>query len=221
MTPGLGNKYAYQEFRKKNVPGVWASIDLNDLKHLNDVHGHDAGDALIRAFGAAARTGADSNKVKLFRSGGDEFVMHAPDAGTAYNTMRSIRHHVDQVPHINGVYRPSFSVGFGHSFEDADKALYQAKARKVTPAGQRAFAPGQVPHLAHSAVPGSEGPVPLDESQLGLTAAAEACRGLSSCGRAAARGRRVAPHSCSCGTRPDGAGSRAAPAAARGRSGTL
>lgn len=164
MMPGVGNKYAYQEFRKKNEPGVWASIDLNDVKHLNSVHGHDSGDALVRAFGAAARAGAEG-KVKLFRSGGDEFVMHAPDATTAYNTMRAIRHHVDQIPHVHGVYRPSFSVGFGNSSEDAGKALQHAKARKV--AG--AFAAGTAPHLAHSLVPGSEGEIPLDESQLGLT----------------------------------------------------
>lgn len=166
MTPGLGNKYAYQEYRKKNPQGIWASIDVNDLRHLNSTHGHEGGDALIRAMGQAARAGADPKRVKLFRAGGDEFVMHVPGtteeaAPVAYNTMRQIRHHLDQTPPIMGTHRPTFSVGFGTNFEGADKALYAAKARKM---GK----PGLEPHLAHSAVPGSEGPIPLDQHEVHL-----------------------------------------------------
>jgi diguanylate cyclase (GGDEF)-like protein len=166
MNPGIGNRYAYQEFRKKNVPGVWTSIDVNDLKHLNDTHGHEAGDALIHAFGGAARKGADPAKVKVFRTGGDEYAIHAPDPETAYSTVRSIRQHLDTVPPIAGTHNVTFSAGFGHDFETADRALYHAKAQKHTvgPSGEkiRAHVAGQVPHLAHSLIPGSEGPVPLE-----------------------------------------------------------
>lgn len=158
---GVGNKYAYEEFRKKNVPGIWTSLDVNDLRHLNNTMGHDAGDELIRAFGGAARSGVDSSKNKLFRAGGDEFVMHSPDPETAYHAVRQIRHHLDQVPPIRGTHRISFSAGFGGSFGDADKALYAAKSRKLN-------RPGQEPNLAHSLVPGSEGPIPLDEHEVHL-----------------------------------------------------
>lgn len=165
MTPGVGNQYAWQQFRKKNVPGVYASIDVNDLKHLNDTQGHPAGDALIRAFGSAARTAANPAATKLFRSGGDEYVLHAPDAETAYQTIRGIRGNLEKVPPIAGVHKPSFSVGVGPSYEHADKALYMAKDRKYVPGTQnkvRAHAPGSVPNLAHSLMPGHEGPIPLD-----------------------------------------------------------
>lgn len=161
MNPGVGNKYAYQEFRKKNLPGVYASIDVNNLKHLNDTQGHDAGDALIRAFGTAARTAADPAKTKLFRAGGDEYVLHAPDADTAYQTLRALREHVNQIVPVNGVHKPSFSAGLGSTFEDADRALFQAKGAKaahLTTGGQL----HAVPHFAHSLLPGAEGPVPLD-----------------------------------------------------------
>jgi diguanylate cyclase (GGDEF)-like protein len=164
MNPGIGNKYAYETFRATNPNGVWTSIDVNDLKHLNDTQGHDAGDALIRGFGAAARTAVDPADSKLFRAGGDEYTMWHPTPEAAYSALRNIRHHVDQIPPINGTHRISFSAGLGHTFDHADKALYQAKAQKKLPTGERAFAPGSVPHFAHSMIPGSEGPVPLNES---------------------------------------------------------
>lgn len=174
MNPGIGNKYAYEQFRKKNVPGVWASYDLNDLKHLNDTHGHDQGDALIRAFGDAARAGIDSSKTKFFRAGGDEYVAHHADPEAAFHTARQIRNHLEQVPTMHGYYKPSFSVGFGNDFPSADAALYKAKSNKVKPGQEhidpklreRAFPVGQVPNLAHSNLTGFEGPVPLQPEQL-------------------------------------------------------
>lgn len=169
MNPGIGNKYAYQEFRKKNAPGVWASLDFNDLKHANDMFGHEAGDSLIRAYGHALRSAADPAKTKLFRSGGDEYVLHAPDAETAYDFARKLRGHLDEIPPVQGVYKPSVSIGFGHDFETADRALGHAKTRKWAAPGVRAFQPGQTPHLAHSLLPGSEGPVPLQESEVAPT----------------------------------------------------
>lgn len=165
MNPGLGNKYAYEQFRKKNQPGVWTSMDVNDLKHVNDTMGHESGDALIRGFGGAMRRGIDPAVGKAFRAGGDEYVMWHPTPEAAHTALRSIRGHVDQIPPINGTHAISFSAGMGHDFPTADKALYQAKARKFASPGVRAFAPGQVPHLAHSLIPGQEGPVPLTGEQ--------------------------------------------------------
>ncbi len=165
MNPGVGNKYAYEQFRQKNQPGVWTSMDVNDLKHLNDTQGHDAGDSLIRGFGSAARKGVEPGDGKLFRAGGDEYVMWHPTPDAAHLALRNIRNHVDQIPPINGTHRVSFSAGIGQDFNTADKALYQAKAQKLNPMGMRAFKPGQTPHFAHSLLPGGEGPVPLDPEQ--------------------------------------------------------
>jgi diguanylate cyclase (GGDEF)-like protein len=171
MNPGLGNKFAYEQFRKKNAPGVWASLDLNDFKHANDTFGHDAGDDLIRASGRAVRESVDPKTSKVFRSGGDEYVMHFPTYEHAAQAMRSLREKMDQITPVQGTYKPSFSAGLGPSFEHADTALRSAKQQKfkldpVTGATTRAFAPGAVPHLVHSLVPGFEGQVPLQAEQL-------------------------------------------------------
>ncbi|WP_029058460.1 diguanylate cyclase domain-containing protein [Stappia stellulata] len=55
-----------------------ASIDIDRFKSVNDTHGHEAGDALIKAFGRAL---ADCCPPQAFpaRLGGDEFCVILPD----------------------------------------------------------------------------------------------------------------------------------------------
>lgn len=173
MVAGVGNKRAWMKFQQKQKPGVYASIDLNDFKHVNDVHGHQAGDEAITAAGNALRSAADKvGTGHLFRPGGDEFVAHFPTYEEAARFSRHAREHFDKLPAVNGVHRQSFSLGLGQDFKSADKALGTAKERKFVPGQegvesrlrQRNFAPGHTPHLAHSNVPGAEGPLMLQEA---------------------------------------------------------
>lgn len=159
MVPGIGNKHAAQVFRSKGKPGTYASIDLNDFKHVNDTHGHDAGDEAIKSFGSALRSAADkAGNIKVFRTGGDEFSVHSPTYEHMANFLRHAREHVDALPAIGGTHKPSFSVGLGHNFPKADEAMYVAKSKKLDPiTHQRLYQPGQTPHLGHSLYPRQEG----------------------------------------------------------------
>jgi len=164
----LGNRYAFNEFMKQNKkPGIHAVLDMNSLKYINDTFGHEAGDSLIRALGGAISSSVDPKTTKAHRFGGDEAHLHFPDKETAYTTLRKIRESVDKIPPIHGVAKPSFSVGLGHDFETADKALYKAKAQKYHKMEggptQLKYPPHDTPHLAYSLIPGSEGHVPLDK----------------------------------------------------------
>ncbi len=49
------------------------SIDMNDLKKINDNEGHDEGDKAIFTI-ANVLLNVDSNNVRIYRVGGDEFV---------------------------------------------------------------------------------------------------------------------------------------------------
>jgi hypothetical protein len=113
----------------------------------------------------------------LFRGGGDEFVAYVPTHEHAVRFARALRSKLDQIPAIGGTHKLSMSFGFGHDFDTADKALYQAKEQKYSAPGtpglrDRPRRPGMeignVPSLAHSLVPGFEGPVPLDSSKLNI-----------------------------------------------------
>jgi diguanylate cyclase (GGDEF)-like protein len=54
--------------------GTLAVVDLNDLKKLNDLHGHAAGDAAIRLVARALRAQFRITD-PVFRIGGDEFLV--------------------------------------------------------------------------------------------------------------------------------------------------
>ena len=161
---GLGNKLAYREFRNENRPGVWASIDLNNFKDINDKYGHDTGDEAIKNVGGALReAGAKVGTGTLMRPGGDEFAGWFPSYEEASQFIHHAKKHVDALPPINGVHKHSFSFGLGNDFKTADKALLEAKKQKLDPiTKQKRFQPGNTPHLGHSLVPGTEGPLPLE-----------------------------------------------------------
>jgi diguanylate cyclase (GGDEF)-like protein len=161
MVPGVGNKFAFSDFQSKNKPGVYGSLDMNNFKHINDQHGHTTGDEAIKTVGGALReAAAKSNRVKLFRSGGDEFAIHAETPEDAHSFLRTARANMEAVLPIRGVHQPSFSIGLGHDFATADKALLEAKKSKLDPVSQKPlFHPNKTPHFGHSLIPGQEGPI--------------------------------------------------------------
>lgn len=100
-------------------------LDLDDLKSVNDVYGHDAGDEhLVRV--AAELIAAIRRDDIVARWGGDEFVLVLRGAGSAANAV---------VDRLRVVSRVRFSAGVAvHDGGDAsrtlgaaDEALLQAK----------------------------------------------------------------------------------------------
>ena len=64
----------YSRYRRGDLgDGSVAVIDVDGLKSLNDRQGHDAGDRFLRSFAEELATAFADRK--LFRYGGDEFVL--------------------------------------------------------------------------------------------------------------------------------------------------
>lgn len=163
MVPGLGNKFAYQHFKDKNVPGATVVGDANFFKGINDELGHETGDAAIKAMGGAWRDASNEVGGKAHRFGGDEFHAHFPTHEHAAQFARALRGKLDQVPPVGGTRKLSMSLGIGHDFPSADAAVYKAKAQKGL------HTPSTVPTLlAHSLHSGHEGAIPLNADQLQL-----------------------------------------------------
>lgn len=59
-----------------SYPQAVVVADMNNLKHVNDAHGHAAGDALIRLFADTVR--AHWPEADAYRIGGDEFLFLLP-----------------------------------------------------------------------------------------------------------------------------------------------
>ena len=116
------------------------SIDINELKHVNDSMGHEAGDELIRGAASCIVKALDAGG-KCYRTGGDEFiVLTAMDREAAGNALVRLKQEADRW-HGDTVRTLSLSAGFalakdyagsGISVEmlvkKSDEAMYQAKA---------------------------------------------------------------------------------------------
>jgi diguanylate cyclase (GGDEF)-like protein len=69
---------ALPDAEREGRPVFCAMIDIDHFKRFNDEHGHDAGDAVLRAVGEALRDGVREHSM-VFRYGGEEFLMLQPD----------------------------------------------------------------------------------------------------------------------------------------------
>ncbi len=80
---GLANRASFekraQEMIESGVPFSLVLIDLNHFKRVNDVHGHLAGDELLRVFSSRLKHQLRADDMAA-RWGGDEFVVLLPAA---------------------------------------------------------------------------------------------------------------------------------------------
>jgi len=84
---GLRNHRAFQEDLARELqrvgrgggPLALVLLDLDELKAVNDAHGHQAGDERLQALGAAIRMAQRATDVG-YRIGGDEFAVVLPGA---------------------------------------------------------------------------------------------------------------------------------------------
>jgi diguanylate cyclase len=146
---GLPNRRAFEEvFAEEKLaaqnelePLCVALCDIDFFKKVNDTHGHETGDRVIRAVGQALDRISD--RCHVARHGGEEFALlfrgldlsGAKDALDAARERFASRHFVDKVSG-NAIGGVTFSGGvvnvFAHgdlsdALRAADEALYRAK----------------------------------------------------------------------------------------------
>lgn len=97
---GLANRRRFDAVFKEQVvlaesattPLACLMVDIDHFKRFNDTHGHDAGDAVLRAVGAVLN---DTLREKdcAFRLGGEEFVLLMPGfaAEQAFDRTRQVQ----------------------------------------------------------------------------------------------------------------------------------
>jgi diguanylate cyclase (GGDEF)-like protein len=117
------------------------SIDIDDFKHVNDLFGHAAGDAVLVEVAARLRQ-ATRDGDAIFRMGGEEFLLILPDLrdDTALLGMaEAVRRRIEDEPVLCSGERIALTVSVGAARSDspagaidallaaADRALYAAK----------------------------------------------------------------------------------------------
>jgi diguanylate cyclase (GGDEF)-like protein len=115
-----------------------AMMDIDHFKAVNDTHGHMVGDKVLSAI---ARYAMDNLRPydKVFRYGGEEFLLCLPDSDTAggREVVERLREGIARLEHRNaGTFHVTVSLGLAtldpelpveQSIDRADKALYAAK----------------------------------------------------------------------------------------------
>lgn len=114
-------------------------IDLDRLKHINDTHGHAAGDrALMRMADALKRACAERNDF-LARIGGDEFVLlcQRESEGEVQKTIALLRRHLEE---LNRLSSEPFDVAFSAGWAEFGKEGCVSAEAVVTAADRHMYA---------------------------------------------------------------------------------
>ena len=72
----------WQRAMREKTPLALLMVDADNLKTYNDVHGHQAGDALLKSVGAAIASAIERGGDMGARYGGDEFSVLLPGTST-------------------------------------------------------------------------------------------------------------------------------------------
>lgn len=148
---GVGNRRSFEQAlaqawahsRHRQEPIALVMVDVDHFKHYNDSLGHSAGDDCLRQVAALLQEGLRRPEDRVFRYGGEEFVLlrTATDVNGAVNCSEQLRRAVEAraLPHPYGVV--TISLGVASTIADqrssdgeamqllarADGALYRAK----------------------------------------------------------------------------------------------
>jgi len=147
---GIANRRAFVErldaewerARRYERPLSLVTVDIDNLKTINDTQGHLAGDAVIREVATRLTNVVRAGDV-VSRVGGDEFIVICPEADvdSARQVAAKLEEQVREqaVQYEGGHLAASISVGWAvasaaldrdHLIALADAELYRAKSRR-------------------------------------------------------------------------------------------
>ncbi|MCK5471902.1 diguanylate cyclase [Candidatus Gracilibacteria bacterium] len=127
-------KYLSEEFKKsrQHRPLTLAMLDIDFLKHMNDIKGHEAGDQLIKKIGEILKK--DLNITFAARFAGDEFVFlmvnkpHKVHKKIFTTILKKFKKTTKQTVSIGATTYPNPNIKTEIDFvRIADDALYHAK----------------------------------------------------------------------------------------------
>lgn len=126
----------HAESLKEKIPLCVAMMDIDHFKKINDTHGHDGGDAVLRHFaGLLTDHFADDITGRL---GGEEFALLSRNANATMTRCENFRRKIESVPALFGEIPIQLTVSIGITchlqanldamLTLADGNLYKAKA---------------------------------------------------------------------------------------------
>lgn len=147
LTGFPNRRYAIERFQQEWLaanrskrPLSCMVIDVDNFKAINDTHGHDVGDAVLKQTAQAIKSGLRAQDV-VCRTGGDEFLVICPetDFDAALACAERVRKAVAGIKMTTGRLELGGSISVGVAVRDqcmadidalikrADESVYQAK----------------------------------------------------------------------------------------------
>ncbi|MEJ5230474.1 MAG: sensor domain-containing diguanylate cyclase, partial [Pseudothermotoga sp.] len=148
---GLANRRMFEEYSQKIISlaqreGKKVTVLFMDLKHfkqINDIHGHQVGDEVLRIIGSRLEKSLRESDL-ISRFGGDEFVIILYDCSSEdlNRLLERIIRVVEEPVEIAGeIFRISCNIGVARYPDDgteidqlirkADMAMYRAKSKSL------------------------------------------------------------------------------------------
>ena len=130
---GLLNRQSYYQDmeEKRKMINYVISIDMNDLKLINDTQGHAAGDEALVIISDIIKNNT-ANKTSCYRIGGDEFMILAINSTEEQvkNEIDKMRAEFAKTPYSCAIGYAMRETGFSVDFaaKEADKNMYIDKA---------------------------------------------------------------------------------------------
>ncbi len=127
---GIPNRTAYNNFiqdvQDNNISGWSLSMDINNLKYINDTFGHLIGDKQIINFANILMLLSRQNpNIKVFRMGGDEFFMFIKESinFNVQNVIDRIEFLYKNSDKPDSTFTPTFSAGYHYYDATSDNSF--------------------------------------------------------------------------------------------------
>lgn len=135
-------------------PLACMAIEIDDFKMVNDIHGHEAGDTVLRLVASTLKEEMRAQDV-LARTGGDEFMVICPDTTleAALACAERMRATIETLPIVSAAEKLRGSVSIGVAVRDdattdpealirlAGQSVYLAKRGRNTVASVQSRSP--------------------------------------------------------------------------------
>ncbi|WP_305374987.1 GGDEF domain-containing protein [Photobacterium leiognathi] len=135
MTKCFRRDYGEKKFKNKLISNKSIFIfDIDHFKKINDTHGHDVGDQVIRTAAAIIKSNIRKSE-QLYRWGGEEFVviLNITDPNIVLKKAEQLRQAIEGQTELDINFTISIGCTLAHnmtldeSIKIADQALYTAK----------------------------------------------------------------------------------------------
>ena len=131
---GLFNRQSYYQDleSKRNKIRAIISIDMNELKYINDNYGHDKGDEALKTISKILLDNSGYNRA-VYRVGGDEFIMFSviSDEQVIKRRIQNIKIELSKTPYscaIGYAMRKEMD-DISHTLKEADEKMYFEKRK--------------------------------------------------------------------------------------------